>query len=301
MSITAIVLTYNEELHLARCLDSLVGVADRVYVVDSFSTDSTLQIARDHGAQFIQNPWTTPARQFNWALDHLPLDADWVLRIDADEYLTPELAAEIVRAVPAAPADVRGFYLRRYMCFRGRLLRRGGLFPVQILRLFRTGCARSEDRLMDEHIVLSSGEARVLRGALIDDNHRDLAWWTAKHNAYAAREALEILAQRHRLRPLQDGRAPLHGVAGVKRWIKERIYNRLPGRTAAVLYFLWRYLLQGGFLDGTAGTDFHVLQGFWYRYLVSVRVDEVERYAATHACNMPTAIRAVLGLDSSNT
>lgn len=297
MSIVAIVLTYNEELHLTRCLDSLAGVADQVYVVDSYSTDSTLEIARDKGVQLVQNPWTTPARQFNWALDHLALDADWVLRIDADEYLTPELAAEIKRSVASAAVDVHGFYLRRYMCFRGRLLKRGGLFPVQILRLFRTGCARSEDRQMDEHIVLSSGVAQVLRGALIDDNHRDLAWWTAKHNAYAAREALEILAQRHHLRPSLDTVGTLRGAAAVKRWIKERIYNRLPGRTAAVLYFLWRYLLQGGFLDGTAGTDFHVLQGFWYRYLVSVRVDEVERYVAAHSCDMPTAIYAVLGLN----
>lgn len=301
MNVTAIVLTYNEELHLARCLDSLARVADRICVVDSYSTDRTLEIACQRGVEVVQNPWTTPAQQFNWALDHLRPDPGWVLRIDADEYLTPELAAEIARELPSTPAGIHGFYLRRYMCFRGQLLRRGGLFPVRILRLFRTGCARSEDRAMDEHIVLSSGVARELRGSLVDDNRRDLAWWTAKHNAYAAREAMEILVQRHRLRPVGTSAGRLSGTAAVKRWIKERIYNRLPGRTAAVLYFLWRYLLQGGFLDGTAGTDFHILQGFWYRYLVSVRVDEVERHAVEQGCDMPSAIRVVLGLDLGKT
>jgi glycosyltransferase involved in cell wall biosynthesis len=296
VTLTAVILTFNEALHLPRCLESLAGVADRVLVVDSFSTDETVGIARTHGAHVAQHAWVNYASQFNWALAQLDANTDWVLRIDADEYLTPELAADIRAKVPLASASLDGFYLDRRMAFQGRLIRHGGVFPVSVLRVFRRGRGACENRWMDEHIKVA-GPTATLTGELIDDSRRSLTWWIDKHNSYASREAVDLLNLEFGFLP-SDTIAQWRGgtQAGQKRWIKERIYARLPGGLRALLYFLYRYLIRLGFLDGTAGAAFHVLQGFWYRYLVDAKVREVKREMLNDECDAETAIKRVLGI-----
>ncbi len=296
MSITAIVLTFNEERHLERCLASLDGVATEVVVVDCSSTDGTLAIARARGARVLQHPWLNYATQFNWALSQLGPGTDWVLRIDADEVLSPGLAAEIRDRLPALGPEIDGAFCGRRMTFQGQAIRHGGIFPVRVLRLFRHGRGQCENRWMDEHIKVA-GPTVELRGELLDDNLNSLTWWTDKHNKYASREAVDLLNLRHRFMPhdsvasLRDGTQ-----AGLKRWLKEAVYARLPGGFRAAAYFLYRYLLRLGYLDGRAGAAFHLLQGFWYRYLVDAKVAEVERYMADHGVPAPVAIQRVLGI-----
>lgn len=294
--ITAIVLTFNEEKHLARCLRSIQGVASDVFVIDSFSTDRTVEIAKELGAQILQHKWVNYATQFNWALGQLPADTEWVLRIDADEYLTPDLAVEIQRRLPTLGSEVEGVYVNRRMTFCGRPIRYGGVFPVQVLRLFRHGRGQCENRWMDEHIKVS-GATVVFHGALIDDNLNALTWWTDKHNKYASREAVDLLNLEYGFMP-HDSVAQLRGgsQAGVKRWLKERMYVRLPAGLRAFAYFFYRYVLRLGFLDGQAGADFHILQGFWYRYLVDAKVAEVKRYMRQHGVGVRDAIKDVLGI-----
>jgi glycosyltransferase involved in cell wall biosynthesis len=290
--LTAIILTRDEALHLPRALQSLQGVATEVIVVDSGSTDATCQIARDAGANLWQNPWTNYAQQFNWALDRLGTGDGWVLRLDADEYVTPELAAQIRAGLP----DVAGVTLGRLMYFQGKPVRHGGLFPTRMLRLFRRGQGRVEARWMDEHITVT-GPVAHLTGRIIDDNRKPLDWWIAKHNAYASREVVDILNHRHHFLP-QDTIAALGaGQAAGKRWIKEKIYARLPGGARAAAYFLYRYILRLGFLDGAEARAFHVLQGFWYRYLVDAKLAEVERCIACDGLPPVAAIQRVLGID----
>jgi glycosyltransferase involved in cell wall biosynthesis len=296
MKLVAVVLTYNEQRHLARCLASLHGVADGIVVADCFSTDSTVRIAGDHGAKVVQRAWVNYATQFNWALAQLDADTDWVLRLDADEYLTPELSAEIKAVLPGLPADVDGAYCGRRMTFQGKMIRWGGVFPIRVLRLFRYGRGECENRWMDEHIKVA-GRTVHLRGEIIDDNLNSLTWWTAKHNSYASREAVDLLNLKYGFMP-HDSVASLHsGQAGLKRWIKEEVYARLLGGFRAFGYFFYRYVIRLGFLDGQAGTAFHFLQGFWYRYLVDAKVAEVERYMAQQGCSAVDAIRAVLEID----
>jgi len=294
MHLTAIILTHNEERHLGRCIESLDGLADEVLVVDCFSTDRTLEIAHRHGARVVHHVWVNYATQFNWALTQLGAESDWVLRIDADEVLTPALVAEIrTRLLSLRPA-IDGVYLDRRMTFQGRLIRHGGVFPVQVLRLFRAGRGRCENRWMDEHIKVP-GQTVRFAGELIDDNLQSLTWWTEKHNRYASREAVDLLNLEHGFMP-QDTVARLYGAgqAGLKRWLKEVVYARLPGGLRAFGYFFYRYVLRLGFLDGAEGTAFHVLQGFWYRYLVDAKVREVRRYLALHQCGAVEAIEQVL-------
>ncbi|MGB5063898.1 MAG: glycosyltransferase family 2 protein [Candidatus Competibacter sp.] len=192
MKLVAVILTLNEARHLPRCLASLAGVADGVLIADCFSTDDTLRVAQEHGARVVQHLFVNQATQFNWALTQLDADTDWVLRIDADEVLTPALAAEIRARLPGIGPEVDGVFCGRRMTFQGQLIRFGGLFPVRILRLFRAGRGQCENRWMDEHIKVA-GPTVDFQNELIDDNLNSLTWWTAKHNSYASREAVDLL------------------------------------------------------------------------------------------------------------
>ena len=294
MSIVAIILTFNEEQHLARCIASLEGVASQIVVADCFSTDGTLDIARSCGARVVQREWVNHATQFNWALTQLDADTDWVLRIDADEVLTPELAAEIQARLASIGPEIEGVYWGRRMTFQGRLIKHGGVFPVKVLRLFRYGRGQCENRWMDEHIKVG-GPTDEFQGEMIDDNLNPLTWWTEKHNKYASREAVDLLNLEYHFMP-HDSVASLRGgkQAGVKRWVKEVVYARLPGGFRAFAYFSYRYFFRLGFLDGPAGTAFHFLQGFWYRYLVDAKVAEVKRYMQENSVGVQQAIQTVL-------
>ncbi len=286
--ITVIILTKDEAIHIARAIASVQGFANRVLVVDSGSRDDTVQLARAAGAEVLQHAWTTHAAQFNWALDQISGQPGWVLRLDADEMVTPALTAEISRGLP----DMAGLRLRRQIHFQGQPVRYGGVQALPVLRLFRNGAGRCENRCMDEHIVVD-GPVADLREAIIDDNRKPLDWWVAKHNSYASREVIDILNQRHGIGLVDAG--PQQG--GLKRWIKLRFYNRLPGGLRPGLYFLYRYVLRLGCLDGRQARQFHVLQGFWYRYLVDAKLAEVERHMTAQNVSAATAIRDVLQLE----
>lgn len=296
MKLTVIILTFNEERHLARCIASLKDLASEIIVADCFSTDATLDIARAHSARVIQRNWVNHATQFNWALTQLDADADWVLRIDADEVLMPALVAEIQARLSAIDPEIDGVYCSRRMTFQGRLIRHGGVFPVRVLRLFRYGRGQCENRWMDEHIKVA-GPTLDLQGEIIDDNLQSLTWWTAKHNSYASREAVDLLNLEYHFMP-HDTVARLRGgkQAGVKRWLKEQVYARLPRGFRAFAYFCYRYFIRLGFLDGPTGTAFHFLQGFWYRYLVDAKVAEVKRYMRESNCNVIVAIKHILDI-----
>lgn len=296
MKICAIILTMNEQEHLPRCIASLQDIVDKVFVADCFSTDDTIRIAQEYGARVVQRAWVNYASQFNWALTQLDGDTDWVLRIDADEYLTPELVGEIRARLPGVGPEVDGIFFDRRMTFQRRLIRHGGVFPIRVLRLFRFGRGQCENRWMDEHIKVA-GPSLDFNGDLIDDNLNSLTWWTDKHNKYASREAVDLLNLEYRFMP-HDSVASLRGgsQAGVKRWLKEVVYARLPGGFRAFAYFFFRYVIRLGFMDGQAGTAFHFLQGFWYRYLVDAKVAEVRRCMREQGCDVKVAIERVLGV-----
>lgn len=278
-SVTAIILTFNEDIHVGRAIASVRDICDEVLVVDSFSTDRTVEIARAAGARVEQHRFVNHAQQFQWALDTFGRQDGWILRLDADEVIEPDLAAGIARLLPGLGADVVGVNFARKHVFMGRWIRHGGRYPLTLLRLWRAGHGRIENRWMDEHIVTWGGRAITLKGGFADINERDLTFFTAKHNGYATREAIDVLARRYALLP--DDRA-LTGKsaskqAHLKRLVKERVYNRLPLWAGPLGYFLYRYVVQLGFLDGREGLIYHLLQGFWYRFLVAAKIEEYDR------------------------
>lgn len=278
-SIAVVILTFNESVHLPRALDYVRVFAREVFVIDSYSTDSTVDLARAGGAHVLEHPFQNYARQFEWALDNAPITSDWVMRLDADEIIERDLAEEIIARLPTLPSDVTGINLNRKTIFQGKFIRYGGRFPLTLLRIWRRGKARIEDRWMDEHMYLTEGRTVTFKGGFADHNLYDLTFFTAKHNNYASREALDVLNQRlHLFEPqLALAWASTAKQARIKRFLKESVYNRLPFEISATLFFLYRYVLQLGFLDGRAGLIYHFLQGFWYRFLVGAKLRELEQ------------------------
>jgi glycosyltransferase involved in cell wall biosynthesis len=278
-SVAVIILTYNESVHLSRALDHVRSFAQQIFAIDSFSTDSTVKLALAGGAQVLQHPFQNHARQFEWALENAPISADWVMRLDADEIIEADLAEEIRTKLPTLPADVTGINLNRKTIFQGKFIRHGGRYPLTLLRIWRRGKARIEDRWMDEHLYLTEGRAVTFSGGFADHNLHDLTFFTAKHNGYASREALDVLNQRLHLfeRHHELTIEATAKQAKIKRFFKESVYNRLPFEVSAFAYFVFRYVIQLGFLDGREGFTYHVLQGFWYRFLVGAKLRELEQ------------------------
>ncbi len=273
--LSLIVLTHNEEIHLERCLKSVADLTRHIFVVDSFSNDATVDIARLCGAQVAQRPFKNNADQFQWALDNLPFNTPWILRLDADEYLTPELAKEIQEKLPSLPPEITGVYMKRRMFFLGKWIRHGTYYPLWLLRIFRHGVGKVESRWMDEHIVLDYGQTMRLEHDLVDDNHKGLIFWSNKHIGYARREALDYLEKTQ----LQQGQiaSKFWGHQEErKRWLKENLYYRIPLFVRPFLYFIYRYFLRLGILDGLPGFIFHFLQAFWYRFLVDALIFEAK-------------------------
>ena len=300
MKLTVIILTYNEELHLARCLESAMRLTPHIVVVDCFSSDRTIEIAQSFGVTILQRAWDgSHSTQVNWALDQLSKlsnPTEWVMRVDADEVLTPELIDQIKATLPMVDSKTNGISCVRKMTFQGKLIRFGGVGSNRVMRLFRYGFGQSESRWMDEHIKVD-GQTIALSGAMIDDNLRPLAWWIEKHNGYSSREAVDLLNLEFKFAKQNSVATLSSSSIGLKRWIKEHVYAKLPGGFRSLSYYLWRYFVMLGFLDGSRGAQFHFFQALWYRYLVDCKVAEVKRYMQKHQVSVIVAINRVLGID----
>ena len=260
--IALVILTKNEKLHIARCLNRAAHLQPKqVFVIDCGSTDGTVEIAKSHGATVIHHDWPgNQALQFNWALETIPIEAGWILRLDADEYLYPETMAEVREVLPKLPSRFSSISMERDRYFFGKHIKHGTR-GVVLLRFFRKGMGRSAYALMDEHIVTDQGEDYLLEGHFVDDNLNPLSDWTLKHVGYARREAVQAMS----------AEAGGHG--------NKNLYYKVPKYLRCFIYFCWRYFARGGFLDGTEGFLWHFLQAFWYRALVDAMIMEIERKA----------------------
>lgn len=282
MTLAVIILTFNESPHILRAIESVSSFAGQVFVIDSGSIDDTVLLASSAKAAVLTHPFVNQAQQFQWGLDNAPITADWVMRLDADEVIEPDLAAEIAVRLDRLPASITGVNLKRKHIFMERWIRHGGRYPLTLLRIWRRGTARIEQRWMDEHMLLTEGTAVTFDGGFADHNLNDLTFFTDKHNKYATREAIDALNQKYGLFARDealDERSASAAASG-KRWIKEAVYNRLPFWVGPLGYFLYRYIIQLGFLDGREGLIYHGLQGGWYRFLVAAKIEEFDRILA---------------------
>lgn len=265
VDITVIVLTYNEEANLAQALESVVGWASRVVVFDSFSSDATVEIAKRYECTVLQNAFVDYGKQRNAALDAVSVETEWCFFLDADEWLPEDLKAEIGELVLSRPAE-NAFFVAFRLMWMGRWIRRG-YYPTWVLRMFRAGKARCEDRSVNEHLRIE-GAKGYLKHAFIHEDRKSVGRWIEKHNRYASQEADELL--RGEANASID--VNLFGTqAERKRWIRLRVWNRLPPLVRPPIYFAYRYFGRGGFLDGREALVFHFLQALWFPMLIDIK------------------------------
>lgn len=285
--LTVVILTKNEEKNLRKCIESFQGIVKRFVIVDSFSTDNTKELCKQLNKElqeigsrldFYQNKWISYANQFNWGLANTNITTEWSMRMDADEEITKDLVNEINTKLSQIQSPTNGIILRRRVYFMGKWIKYGGRYPELLLRIFRTGKAACEIRFMDEHIILSEGNTIKFKYDIIDNNQKNLEWWITKHNWYSNREVLDhqMTLEKRIDESLISGNISSHS-AKVKRIAKNKGYYRFPKFFRAHLYFIYRYYIKLGFLDGQEGKIFHFLQAYWYRFLVDAKMYECEK------------------------
>ena len=270
--IAVIILTKDEKLHIGRCLERIAALSPRqVFVVDCFSTDDTKSIVESFtpplphsptpSLHFVEHKWPgLQSVQFNWALDNLPIEAKWVLRLDADEYLTPESIDWLKANLDGIDEKVSALEFTLERKFMGGVIRHG-TNGIQMVRMFRRGCGRYAETLMDERIVFE-GEKLFVPVVFYDDNLNSLEWWKEKHRGYAKREAQQAIESLK---------------SGVWTDPRKAKYYKLPRYFRAIAYFCIRYFLKLGFLDGVAGFRWHFWQGLWYRWIVDREIGRMKR------------------------
>ena len=268
--LTAIVLTKNEEKNLPDCLASLRGFASRVVVVDSGSTDRTVDIAREYGADVFIHPFHGYAHQFNWGLDNAGIDTEWVLRIDADERMTEAVKAECAPILALGrESGVGGITMEADFYMLGRRLRFGGAKKRKLM-IFRRGWGRIEERCMDEHTLLSEGHDVRIRARFQHYDFKSVGHFASKLVWYSGREVMDVLGA--------QGGEDLQN-AGIRRTrkLKTGLYYRLPRFFRVLCIFLFRYIVQLGFLDGVPGLIYHFMYSFMYRFLVDAKLYEAQK------------------------
>lgn len=278
LDLSVIILTFNEEIHIRRCIENVCAIAQKVYVVDCYSTDRTVEIAKECGAEVVMHKWPgNQADQFNWALDNLTISTQWVLRLDADEYLTSELISEFKNKLPHLPISFTGIVFKRRHIFLGKWMKRG-TYPVKLLRAFRYGYGRCEHRLMDEHIQLNNGQTIEFNYDFCDNNLNDLSWFCHKHINYAVREAAELLGAEYNISVSFINNSNINiGRQALNKRQRKHTYAKLPLFWRAFAYFIYRYIFKLGFLDGKEGFLWDFLQGLWYRMLVDAKIFEIKK------------------------
>lgn len=271
-TLAVIILTYNEEPNLGQALASVAGWATETFILDSLSTDRTVEIAQNYGCTVAYNKFENYARQRNYALDKLPITSEWILFLDADEWVTDALKLEITNLIAGSPSE-NGYFLSWRLIWMGRWIKRG-YYPTWILRLFRYGKVRCEDRSVNEHLMVEGDTGKLLNDFMHEDR-KGVTEWIAKHNDRATREAQELLNTRSE-QGYKEIDANLFGTqAQRKRWLRYKIWNHLPPLIRPFFYFFYRYIITGGFMDGRNAFIYHFLQALWFPMLIDIKYIEM--------------------------
>lgn len=277
--LSIIILTYNEQQNLPSCLDSLQKLNIPIFVVDSYSTDNTLEILKKRQINFVQHPFDNYAQQRNWAQANCPFDTEWVLHLDAGERATKELINWIHSSFDPN-TSVDGYMFSRRTYFLGKWIRWGGHYPNYHLRLYRKNKGRCEAKAYDQHFIVKGKTEKLPAGIdMIDEVTDTIHNFTTAHNKWALFEAIETVAkviEKGEIAPRLLG-TPIQR----KRWLKNNVFQKAPLFVRSMAYFCYRYFIRLGFLDGPRGLVFHFLQGFWFRFLIDANVLEIrDRLAA---------------------
>ena len=274
-SVTAIILTRNEELNLGECLKSIQGFAERAVVIDCGSSDKTVEIARSYGADVYVHDFTYYAAQFNWGIDNTSITTDWILRLDADERLTPALIAEaetLLSSPEAVSGDLNGIIMESDYYFLGRFIKHG-LRKKRKMMLFKRGVGRIEDRRRDAHSIISRGTSIALKNRFLHYDFKDLSNYIRRYDWYAMREMQDYMDYvRGASTQIESGKLIMQ-----QRRKKFGLYYKAPMFLRAYLWFIYNYIFRLGFLDGREGFLYHYFECLWYRMLVDAKIFEQQK------------------------
>ena len=292
--ITAIILTNNEEKHLDRCINSLKNIIKRIVIIDSFSTDATLEILKNHNVEFFQKEWLNYSSQLNWGIEKANVKTKWILRIDPDELPSENFKTNIKNYLEKISPEVCGISILRKLIFLDKEIKFGGDFPQRGVRIWKNGSGKCENTWSDEHIIVD-GLIENTKLEIIDHNINNISWWTEKHNRFAIREMIEFYMSKER--EDDQNRLKLAKSEKLKKNLKFKIYYRLPMFLRSFIFFNYKYFFRLGFLCGWQGFIWCFLQGFWYRILVDIKILELNKIMKENNLNFKEAIKQEYGHD----
>lgn len=279
--LSVLVLTYNEEPNIRTCLSTVVGWADQVIVVDSGSSDRTVTICLELGVTVIAHPYLDHRTQIDWALRSVPWTYDWLLLLDADNQVSERLKDDIRRILDNDKGSMHGYYNPHHHYFRNH--RVFGLKQDWLRLVRRSRASVDASELVDFRIAVD-GPTGALSGEIVESNQKelDIDFWIDKHQHFAARMAIEEILRRDgivkwatSLRPSPFGNPDERMI-----WLKN-LWYRLPLVVRPLLFFIYRYILRGGFLGGWNGFIYHFLEALWFRIVVDLKISEY-RTRMTH-------------------
>ena len=274
---TFIILTYNEEQHLPRLLESIKNLNAPVFILDSGSTDNTVAIGESFDAQFLQNPFENHPKQWDFALKNFNIQTPWVIGLDADQIVTSELKHRLANFSDEAYKNVNGIYFNRKNFFKGRWIKYGGYYPFYMLKMFRFSVGYSDlNENMDHRFIVPGETVTWNDGIILEENLKEnsIRFWIEKHNRYSDQIAIEEVERIQQLRS-QTMQPNFWGSPNERKaWFKN-IWFKLPRYVRPLLYFTYRMIFQLGILDGRTGVIFHFMQGFWFRLVVDIKIDEL--------------------------
>jgi len=272
-----IILTFNEEIHLPRLLDSIQSLGAQTYILDSGSTDQTLFIAAKFGAEVKTNAFENHPKQWDFALKNFNVQTPWIIGLDADQIVTPELLLQLQNFRDQDYANINGIYFNRKNYFKGTWLKYGGYYPKYLLKMFRTGVGFSDiNENMDHRFVVPGATTIWKKGHILEENLKEnqISFWIAKHNRYSDLTAQEEVERLYNART-QTVNAKFWGNPDQRTaWLK-KLWWKLPLGLRPFLYLTYRLFFKLGILDGANGILFHFLQGFWFRLIVDVKIKEL--------------------------
>lgn len=272
-----IILTYNEEQHLPRLLASISELNAPLFILDSGSDDATIAIAKKAGATILQHTFENHPKQWDFALKNFDIKTPWIICLDADQVVTPELKEKLINFKEDEYRDVNGIYFNRKNFFKGRWIKHGGYYPFYLLKMIRYGVGYSDLNENMDHRFIVPGKTEVWKnGYILEENLKEnnISFWIAKHNRYSDLLAQEEVERMQNMRQ-QTIKPSLFGPPDERTaWLK-KLWWQLPRYARPMLYFMYRMIFQLGILEGRVGVIFHFLQGFWFRLIVDVKIDEI--------------------------
>ena len=279
--VSVVILSYNEEKNIKECIESILDFTQHIYVVDSGSTDKTLEILSNYPVQVLSNPFTNYSQQRNWALNSIDFKTEWVLNMDADHRASKEFKSEVKQLfLKGIPTDINGIMASRRTMFMDKWIKYGGHYPTYHAVMFRLGKGKCENKLYDQHFLVEGNTMKV-KGDIIDMITESLSTFTLRHDKWSNLEAIQQFENKLN----EEGiiKADVSGNPIQKRRYYKNLYEKFLLFVRPFIYFFIRYFLKFGFLDGKRGLIFHFLQCFWFRFLIDAKIYELRKNAKESA------------------